>query len=63
MSAYPDDWRESMRREKASRAVRESVVDNDRDEYRSAARHDTIAARRVGDRWIDVDELPSKDDL
>jgi hypothetical protein len=32
----------------------------DRDEHADAARHDTGRYRRVGDRWLEVSELPEK---
>lgn len=38
--------------------VGDSVVSNDRDEARSAARFDRFGATRVGDRWIDDPDLP-----
>jgi hypothetical protein len=41
----------------------ESIVDQDRDEHRSAARHDTARYRWVGNDIRDAADVPSRSDL
>lgn len=39
-----------------------SYTEIDRDEARSAARYDTATYRRIGDSWVDVYDVPDKED-